>query len=137
MESTGSVRVFSTPPLPRGRTFTYTLIATLQTGGVLAIVTQDVSVSAGNTSYVTIMFPPRPVAYPVPVGYSATTGYGTWSYTQTNTNLDRAKGQDKFHSDMSITFSPNSCTVNASAIQFIQIFNQVYVGDGSFDTGQQ
>jgi uncharacterized protein (TIGR03000 family) len=47
-ESTSGVRVFLSPPLPSGRDYTYTLRAEVPVAGKVQVVTQEISVRAGD-----------------------------------------------------------------------------------------
>jgi len=60
--STGERRVFVTPPLPTGRSFSYTLKVERVQDGVTKVVTETVKVTAGRPSLVAISFPQADVA---------------------------------------------------------------------------
>jgi uncharacterized protein (TIGR03000 family) len=52
-----TLRTFGTPPLPRGRTFVYTLRAKLRRGGTTLTVLKEVPVRAGRETVLSIRFP--------------------------------------------------------------------------------
>jgi uncharacterized protein (TIGR03000 family) len=60
--STAAVRTFETPVLPPGREYYYTLRAEVTRNGQRLTTTREVPVSAGQTSHVTLEFPPAGTA---------------------------------------------------------------------------
>jgi len=61
-KSTSATRVFITPPLENGKSYTYTLKATVPVGSRTEVITKDVTVVAGQDTKATLTLPAAAVA---------------------------------------------------------------------------
>jgi len=61
-KATSATRVFITPPLDNGKSYTYTLKATVPVGSKMEVITKDVTVVGGQDTIATLTLPPAAVA---------------------------------------------------------------------------